>query len=72
MLCDGVGHPLHFELTPGQTHEAAAFDTGMIGADEQLRDDKGQPMARPLALAGDKATARIGSMSTCWSWGSHR
>jgi transposase len=26
MLCDNAGHPLHFELTAGQTHEAAAFD----------------------------------------------
>lgn len=54
MLCDGEGHPLHFELTPGQRHEAAAFDTVMMGADEQLRDSQGEPMAWPLALAGDK------------------
>jgi len=45
---------LHFELTPGQTHEAAAFDTVMVGADEQLRDAKGEPVAWPVALAGDK------------------
>jgi len=32
VLCDGEGHPLHFELTAGQTHEAAAFDTVMVGA----------------------------------------
>ncbi len=54
VLCDGEGHPLHFELTPGQRHEAAAFDTVMMGADEQLRDSQGEPMAWPLALAGDK------------------
>lgn len=54
VLCDGAGHPLHFELTPGQRHEAAAFDTVMIGADEQLRDAQDQPLAWPVALAGDK------------------
>ena len=54
VVCDGAGHPLHFELTPGQTHEAAAFDTVMTGADAQLHDEDGQPMAWPLAMAGDK------------------
>ena len=54
MLCDGEGHPLHFELTAGQTHEASAFDTVLIGADEQLRDAQGEPVAWPVALAGDK------------------
>lgn len=54
VLCDGQGHPLHFELTPGQRHEAAAFDAVMIGADEQLRDAQGEPVAWPMALAGDK------------------
>ena len=54
MLCDGAGNPLHFELTPGQTHEAAVFDTVMAGADEQLRDAQNKPMAWPVAMAGDK------------------
>lgn len=54
VLCDGAGHPLHFELTPGQTHEAAAFEAVMTGADEQLFDEDGQPVAWPVALAGDK------------------
>jgi transposase len=45
---------LHFELTPGQTHEAAAFDTVLSGADEQLVDADGEPIAWPVALAGDK------------------
>jgi transposase len=54
ILCDGEGHPLHFELTPGQTHEASAFDTVLIGADEQLVDADGEPVAWPVALAGDK------------------
>ena len=54
MLCDGEGHPLHFELTAGQTHEASVFDTVLIGADEQLVDADGEPVAWPVALAGDK------------------
>lgn len=54
VLCDGAGHPLHFELTAGQTHEAAAFDTVMVGADAQLLDARHQPIAWPVALAGDK------------------
>jgi transposase len=54
MLCDGEGHPLHFELTAGQTHEAAAFDTVMVGADAHLFDADQEPIAWPVALAGDK------------------
>ena len=54
LLCDGAGHPLHLHLTAGQTHEAAAFDAVMIGADEHLIDEQGQPIAWPVALAGDK------------------
>jgi len=54
VLCDGAGHPLHFELTAGQTHEAAAFDTLMVGADAALYDAGGEPIAWPVALAGDK------------------
>jgi len=54
LLCDGAGHPLHFELTPGQTHEAAAFDTLLVGADQTLTDEHGEPIAWPVALAGDK------------------
>lgn len=54
VLCDGAGHPLHFELTAGQTHEAAALDTVMIGADEHLIAADGEPIAWPVALAGDK------------------
>lgn len=54
VLCDGFGHPLHFALTAGQTHEAAAFDTVMVGADASLFDADGLPIAWPVALAGDK------------------
>ena len=54
VLCDRRGHPLHFHLTAGQTHEASVFDTLMAGADESLIDDGGEPIAWPVALAGDK------------------
>ena len=54
VLCDRVGHALHVELTAGQTHECAAFDTVMIGADEWLIDGDDEPIAWPVALAGDK------------------
>ncbi len=54
ILCDGEGHPLHLHLTAGQTHEAAAFDAVMIGADEHLFDPQGDPIAWPVAVAADK------------------
>lgn len=54
VLCDSAGHPLHFELTAGQTHECAAFDTMMIGVDAGLLDAQGEQIAWPVALAGDK------------------
>jgi len=53
-LCDGQGHPLGFGLTAGQTHEAAAFDTLMVHADQALVDERDEPIAWPVALAGDK------------------
>jgi transposase len=46
--------PLHAHLTAGQTHEAAAFEALMCGADDALWDEHGEPIAWPLALAGDK------------------
>lgn len=54
LLCDKHGHPLHFLVTAGQAHEASAFDTLMIDADDHLFDERGEPIAWPVALAGDK------------------
>lgn len=54
LLCDSQGHPLAFYLTAGQTHEAAALDTLLISADETLFDACDEPIAWPVALAGDK------------------
>ena len=54
LLCDGEGHPLHFHLTPGQAHESTALETLLEGADTSLMDSDGQPVAWPVAMAGDK------------------
>ena len=54
ILCDRVGHPLHFHLTAGQVHDSIAFDDLMVGADAKLVDGDGEPVAWPVALAGDK------------------
>lgn len=54
ILGDGRGHPLHHDLTAGQAHDSTMLDTVLIGADEQLMDAEGEPIAWPVALAGDK------------------
>ncbi len=56
LLCDAQGHPLHFHLTAGQTHESTVLKDVLIGADEQLIDAAGEAIAWPVALAGDKGT----------------
>jgi len=53
-LCDGQGHPLHAVVTPGQVHESTALDDLLIGADQNLLNAEGEPIAWPIALAGDK------------------
>ena len=55
VLCDGKGHPLHFHLTPGQDHESTALVPLLNGADAEVLDSEGEPVAWPVALAGDKA-----------------
>lgn len=54
LLCDGYGYPLHFHLTPGQTHDSVVLDTLLEGADAELIDSCGIPYAWPVSLAGDK------------------
>jgi transposase len=54
ILCNGRGEPLHFHLTAGQIHESTALESLLCGADEQIVDVKGRPVAWPVALAGDK------------------
>ncbi len=54
ILCDGLGHPLHFHLTPGEQHESQALAAVIDGADAALRDGEGQPISWPVAMSGDK------------------
>src|SRR5688572_27627182 len=54
ILCDGHGLPLHFHLTAGQTHESAALDELLVGADACLVDENGERIAWPFAIGGDK------------------
>ncbi len=54
ILCDRWGHPLHFHLTAGQTHESTVVDTLLRGADANVVDGESEPIAWPVALAGDK------------------
>ncbi len=54
MLCDGVGHPLTFQLSPGQAHESKYLDALLIEVDENISDGDGQPIAWPVAIGGDK------------------
>jgi len=54
LLCDALGHPLYFHLTAGQAHDSTVLDTVLEGADATLWDNDGEPLAWPLAVAGDK------------------
>jgi transposase len=46
--------PLHFHLTAGQTHESMVLDELLVAADACLVDEKGERIAWPFALGGDK------------------
>ena len=54
LLCDGHGHPLDFHLTPGQAHETTGLVPLLEGAEERVVDGDGEPIAWPVAMAGDK------------------
>lgn len=54
LLCDRHGHPLHFCLTAGQDHESTALVSLLDSEDVNITDSEGEPIAWPLALAGDK------------------
>ena len=53
-MCDGVGHPLGFQLSPGQAHDSKYLDVVLEDVDQKLVDGEGQPVAWPVALGGDK------------------
>jgi len=54
ILCDADGNPLHFDLSPGQTHDSRMLDIVLEGADAALHDEDGVALAWPLNLAADK------------------
>ena len=54
LSCDGHGHPLLFHLTAGQAHDNTALVAVLNGADQAVVDGKGEPVAWPFVLAGDK------------------
>lgn len=54
LLCDSQGHPLTFHLTAGQDHESTALVPLLNEANKQVTDGDDEPVAWPLALAGDK------------------
>jgi transposase len=54
IVCDGHGLPLHFYLTPGQSHESRVFDDVLMGVDARLLDENGGRIPWPFALGGDK------------------
>src|SRR6478609_911757 len=49
-----LGHPLDFHLTAGQAHETTGLVPLLEGAEERVVDGDGDPIAWPVALAGDK------------------
>lgn len=53
LLVDGNGHPLGFHLTGGQVHDSTVVDSVMMTANDLTNGD-GDPVAWPVALAGDK------------------
>jgi transposase len=54
LLCDGVGHPLAFEITAGQVHENMSLMDLLQGADATLLDNFGNAIPWPVSIAGDK------------------
>ncbi len=54
LICDGAGHPLDFQLTGGQVHETQALVDVLHSVDEVVVDSEDNPIAWPLAMAGDK------------------
>lgn len=45
---------MHAIVTAGQAHESTALDALLTEADQTLLDAEGDPVAWPVALAGDK------------------
>lgn len=54
MVCDAEGCPIHFELSPGQAHENTSLVDLLNNIDGEMTNGEGQPVAWPVAIAGDK------------------
>lgn len=53
-MCDANGFPIQFCVTAGQAHENSSLIDLLESVDDVLCHGNGQPVAWPLALAGDK------------------
>ena len=54
LICDANGLPLHFEITAGQVHENTSLVDLLNGTDTEITGSDGEPVAWPVAIAGDK------------------
>jgi len=54
LICDANGLPLHFEITAGQVHENTSLVDLLNGTDAEMNRSDGEPVAWPIAIAGDK------------------
>ena len=54
LICAAEGCPIHFELSAGQAHENTTLVDLLNGIDDELTTGDGEPVAWPVAIAGDK------------------
>lgn len=54
VICDAEGCPIHFELSAGQAHENTTLVDLLNGVDDEMTTGDGEPVAWPVAIAGDK------------------
>ena len=54
LVCDVGGCPIHFEVSAGQAHENTTLVGLLNGIDDVMTTGKAEPVAWPVAIAGDK------------------
>lgn len=54
MICEANGCPIHFKLSPGQSHENTSLVDLLNGIDQEMTASDGEVVAWPTAMAGDK------------------
>jgi len=54
LICDADGCPIHFEVSAGQAHENTTLVDLLNGIDAEMTTGDGEPVAWPVAIAGDK------------------